>query len=202
MGNCKICFDSIAIRGINSLINRKNICQKCYNELDFINMKQKDNDIEIRCLFEYNPFLQKMIYQFKGCYDLELSDVFLSRVKWMLKIIYFGYYIVPVPSYLDSDKVRGFNHVEEIFSSLRLPFIKCLKKTKDIKQSNMTKKERKGIKECLVIENGDQIRGKKILIVDDIYTTGSTINGCIDLVKKHRPKVLKCLVLSKKMSKL
>ena len=201
MVNCKLCFEKIHFNGINALIKNRMICQKCYNGFELINKKEYINGIEVRYLFEYNDFLKKNIYLLKGCYDIELKDIFLDRWKYILRLIYKGYLLVPVPSYFESDNKRGFNHVEEIFSSLKLISNKCLKKTKDIKQANLSKKQREKIDKVLIIENGEILKGKKVLIVDDIYTTGSTLNACINLVRKYYPKVLKCLILCKKTSK-
>ena len=195
MVNCKLCFEKIHFNGINALIKNRMICQKCYNGFELINKKEYINGIEVRYLFEYNDFLKKNIYLLKGCYDIELKDMFLDRWKYILRLIYKGYLLVPVPSYFESDNKRGFNHVEEIFSSLKLISNKCLKKTKDIKQANLSKKQREKIDKVLIIEHGEILKGKKVLIVDDIYTTGSTLNACINLVRKYYPKVLKCLIL-------
>ena len=201
MVNCKLCFEKIHFNGINALIKNRMICQKCYNGFELINKKEYINGIEVRYLYDYNDFLKKNIYLLKGCYDIELKDIFLDRWKYILRLIYKGYLLVPVPSYFESDNKRGFNHVEEIFASLKLKSNKCLKKTKDIKQANLSKKQREKIDKVLIIENGEILKGKKVLIVDDIYTTGSTLNACIKLVRKYYPKVLKCLVLCKKTSK-
>ena len=201
MANCKLCFERIHFNGINALIKNRMICQKCYNGFELINKKEYINGIEVRYLYDYNEFLKKNIYLLKGCYDIELKDIFLDRWKYILRLIYKGYLLVPVPSYFESDNKRGFNHVEEIFSSLKLISNKCLKKTKDIKQANLSKKQREKIDKVLIIENGEILKGKKVLIVDDIYTTGSTLNACINLVRKYYPKVLKCLILCKKTSK-
>ena len=201
MVNCKLCFEKIHFNGINALIKNRMICQKCYNGFELINKKEYINGIEVRYLYDYNEFLKKNIYLLKGCYDIELKDMFLDRWKYILRLIYKGYLLVPVPSYFESDNKRGFNHVEEIFSSLKLISNKCLKKTKDIKQANLSKKQREKIDKVLIIEHGEILKGKKVLIVDDIYTTGSTLNACINLVRKYYPKVLKCLILCKKTSK-
>ena len=201
MVNCKLCFEKIHFNGINALIIIRMICQMCYNGFDLIIKKEYINGLEVRYLYDYNEFLKKNFYLLKGCYDIELKDMFLDRWKYILRLIYKGYLLVPVPSYFESDNKRGFNHVEEIFSSLKLISNKCLKKTKDIKQANLSKKQREKIDKVLIIENGEILKGKKVLIVDDIYTTGSTLNACINLVRKYYPKVLKCLILCKKTSK-
>ena len=74
--------------------------------------------------------------------------------------------------------------------------ITCIHKTKDVKQADLTSKEREKIKDILVIDDVD-LKGKKILIVDDVYTTGSTARAMIDLIQSKHPKKIKCLFLSK-----
>ena len=104
--------------------------------------------------------------------------------------------MIPAPSFIDSDKERGFNHVEEIFRTLGLKMIPCIHKIKDVKQADLSSKEREKIKDVLAIDEVD-LKGKKVLIVDDVYTTGSTAKAMIDLVKNKEPKKIKCLFLSK-----
>ena len=107
-----------------------------------------------------------------------------------------GYIMVPAPSSKESDEERGFNHVEEMFKSLNLKMIKCLHKTKQVKQADLTTKEREKIGDYLVIDDVDLSR-KKILLVDDVFTTGSTIKSMIKLVREKGAKNIKVLLMSK-----
>lgn len=104
--------------------------------------------------------------------------------------------MVPAPSFIEADQERGFNHVEEIFGTLKLEMEKCIHKTKKIKQADLTKEEREKISEFLVIDNVD-FSGKKVLIVDDVFTTGSTAKSMINLIKQKNPKKIEVLVMSK-----
>ena len=141
--------------------------------------------------------IKNLIYKFKGCYDYELKNVFLERYLLYLRIIYAGYVIVPVPSSKVDDEKRGFNHVEEIFKTLKMPMLCVLKKEVKEKQSSKSQKSRTKIDKQIVIENKEKLNGKKVLIVDDVYTTGATLYKAISLVKSASPKKVQALVIAK-----
>ena len=76
--------------------------------------------------------------------------------------------------------------------------IKCLYKTKNISQHQLNYKERiKGRNKFGIDENID-LRDKKILLVDDIMTTGETLKACLELIKSKQPKKIKILILAKR----
>ena len=197
MKDCKICFSQIKKRGINSLFNNSSICQKCFNEFEVICKLESIEGVKTLFLYSYNDYLKKLIYQFKGCYDIELRNVFLERYLLILKIIFYGYHIVCVPSSKIDNEKRKFNHVEEIASTLNLPILNCLEKISDDKQSNKRKDQRDKIKNHIRIINQDVLKNKKILIIDDIFTTGNTLKTCIDLVRKGNPKRIKAFIICK-----
>ena len=103
---------------------------------------------------------------------------------------------MPAPSSKEADEERGFNHVVEMFKSLKLKMLTCIHKTTNVKQSDLNAEERKNIKDHLFIDDVD-LSNKKILIVDDVYTTGSTVKAMIELIKSKNPKKIKVLVMSK-----
>lgn len=105
--------------------------------------------------------------------------------------------MVPIPSYIEDDKRRGFNHVEAIFSRLNLKMIKILEKTNKVKQADLSKEERKNIHRYMKVNNVNEIKDKKVLLVDDIFTTGSTIKACLKLIREGKPKSIKILVIAK-----
>lgn len=148
-------------------------------------------------VYEYNPFIRKLVYQYKGCYDYVLYDVFLECYYHLLKLEYRDYYIIPIPSYEKDDEERGFNHVKETYSRLGLKELNILMKTEKHKQATSTLKQRHEVYKALAIKQNIDLRHKKVLIVDDIYTTGSTMKSAINLVEKLNPKVIKVLVIAK-----
>lgn len=140
---------------------------------------------------------QQCLYQFKGCYDIELSSIFLENYLDYIKIKFKNYILVPAPSHISHDEKRGFNHVITIFKNLNMPIVSCFFKEKDMKQSSLSFSERKNIKNIIKIHDGAYLKGKNILLVDDVFTSGSTIRTMINLVNEFHPKKLKVLVLSK-----
>lgn len=192
---CKICFRNIDF-GLDDCI-----CDKCFNELDCIYEKSKIKNVQVTCVYNYDDVFMKLLYHFKGCFDYELKDVFLSRQRFFLKLKFFDYTIVPIPSWKEDDEIRGFNHVVEIYKSLNLPIVNCLKKKEKFKQSSLNKRERKNVKDKLEIVNGSLLRDKEILIVDDVMTTGSTVKAAIDLILEYQPKNIQVLILARKCRK-
>ncbi len=192
---CKVCFENIDF-AFNSAI-----CNKCFNALECIYEQFDINGIDVECIYNYDEEFSKLLYRFKGCYDYELKDIFLCRQKCYLKIKYSDFFMVPVPSWKQEDEIRGFNHVIEIFKLLNLPIINCLEKKENFKQSNLPKVEREKIKNKLKVINGHVIKNKKILIIDDVLTTGSTIKAVINLLENYSPKIIKVLILARKCRK-
>ena len=198
---CKLCFKDI--KGVNlfNLVHPETcICRTCFKDIVGRFIPFRVSGYKALAVYHYDEKIQSLIYQLKGCFDIEIVDVFLSRYKDELNLMFHNYVMIPVPSYYKDDLKREFNHVVEIFKTLKLPMLKILRKTKGVKQANSTSKQRKDISKYLTIKNSD-LSGKKVLIVDDVYTTGSTMKAAIKLVEKLHPKTIKVLVISKTIIK-
>lgn len=197
-GVCKICFKDINDYSLYALINKNNLlCEECFSSLKATFRPFSFGSIKGTAIYDYNEKIKELIYKYKGCYDYELKDVFLYRYIKYLRIIYRGYILVTVPSYHVDDERRGFNHVEEIYKPLKLKIIKVIHKDKAYKQSNNNQKDRSNIKNVLEIDKTNELKGKKVLLVDDILTTGHTLLSCIDLLKELKPKKIEILVIAK-----
>ena len=195
---CKICLKSFKSHTFYSFVHGDYlICDECRKKLSPKFIEFKHDGYRCLALYDYDEEIKTLVYQFKGCYDIELKDVFMKEFLRELTIIYKGYTVIPIPSYKTEDIKREFNHVDEIFASIGFPMIKCLEKTENIKQSSLKKNERMNIKNYLKMSDINLVRNKKILLVDDIHTTGSTIQAAIDLISQGEPKDIKVLVIAK-----
>lgn len=164
--------------------------------------KFKVKGYEALAIYDYDETIKNYLYQFKGCFDYELKDIFLERYKKILKFRFRNYILVPIPSFSEDDKKREFNHVIEIFNLVKTDMANILRKTEHYKQSDHSANDRNQVKKFLEISPLPQYFNKKILLVDDVYTTGSTMKACIELVKTLNPKDIKILVLSKTIFKI
>ncbi len=195
---CKICFKEIRDNSLFNLTHRNaDVCTHCFQEIKMHFFKFEVLGYNAISIYRYDEKIQALLYQFKGCFDYELLNVFFERFSRELSLRYKGYLMVPVPSYREDDEIREFNHVEEMFKILKLPIRKIIAKTKRVKQATSSSKVRSEIGKHLILTDSSDLSKYKVLLVDDVYTTGSTIKACIKLLEKLHPKRIEVLVMSK-----
>ena len=112
--------------------------------------------------------------------------------------------IIPVPISTKRRKERGYNQSEliarEIAKKVEIEYnYQCLFKTKNIvEQSKLNKEERqKNIQGVYQIDKPQLLENKKLLLIDDIYTTGSTVNECSKTLNQANPKQIGVMTLAK-----
>lgn len=142
-----------------------------------------------RAPFSYEGLIKKSIYNFKY-YNKPYFYRFFgnSLLKYMNTINYTNFdFILSVPLHSKKMKSRGYNQSEligkYISDKLNIPFIEALKRVKNTnKQSSQSKEERnKNLKNAFEIKKSKKvniIKNSSVLLVDDVYTTGSTANEC------------------------
>ena len=144
-----------------------------------------------------NNLIKTLIRQFK--YDPYIKE--LSSSLALLIITHFNliqksfnprdHILVPVPMSKKKLKKRGYNQSEEVAKKLSenlgIPLITdCLMKEKETPaQMELPKEERiKNTKGVFSVKNLEKIKNKKILLIDDVYTTGATMEECAKILKR------------------
>lgn len=194
--HCKICH-----KPMGDIIPKADlICGDCINS-------EPDIDIYNRSSMMYNDFMKEMVALYKYRGKESLTDVFGA----FLAIAYDKYYsdkhidyLTFVPIHPNREGVRGFNQSKLLAQKLEkysgINAIETLTKNKDTdKQSKHSKQERiKQIEGSFTLKaNEKTIRDKNILIIDDIYTTGSTIRECSSVLKKGGANSVYSLTLAR-----
>lgn len=193
---CKLCFKEFENNNFSFLINQSNhLCTDCFNKFELKFQRKVINKIEVVSLYPYDQNIKSTIYQFKGCNDYELKDIFLERFKTFLRLKYHKYELILIPSSNEDNLRRGFNHLEAMVEILKIKRINYLFKSITYKQSDQLLNKRVNIFKVLNY-NPIDLKGKKILIFDDVMTTGNTIKAAIELIKKGKPKKIKVLIFA------
>lgn len=137
-------------------------------------------------LWSYQKDVKQAVYRFKYKnrreYGIYFAEEILKRYYHQIK----GWNadgIVPVPLYKKRHKKRGFNQAELISqvlgSYLNLPvygnLVSRIKNTKPQKELN-DKERQKNLKNAFKISK-NSVELKRVIIVDDIYTTGATVDA-------------------------
>ena len=129
---------------------------------------------------------------------------FLLKQQKIFEIIKTYDIILPVPISKKRYKKRGYNQTELIAREIRKKtdielVTNCLYKEKNnVPQSTLNKEDRiENVKNAYIIKNSKIIKDKRVIIFDDIYTTGSTVNECSKLLKQNNVKEILVMTIAK-----
>lgn len=142
-------------------------CDDCYR------WQEKGSKPSHKSLYLYNEAMKRFFSRYKFEGDYLLRKVFSNQVKQFLKQ-YKNYTIIPVPTSKDHFSKRQFNQVTGFLDDAKVTYQDILIKKDGIAQSKKSKKQRLLDKKNFEIKPKTKIP-QKILLFDDIYTTGSTI---------------------------
>lgn len=206
--------------GICGKINENYLCARCNLELKKQAKFQVDNYISVNgfkrkyfdehiYFFQYKGLIREQIIKYKfndEAYKYKAISNFILKnlISQNLKVLDNYNVIIPVPVSAKRYKERGYNQVELIAKEIakvldRKIITDCLYKTKNIiAQSKLNKEEREeNIKDAYEIKHKEKLTNQKVLLIDDIYTTGSTANECSRVLKQAIPNKIGVLTIAK-----
>lgn len=179
---------------IYCLLDKDPLCEKCRNALEYRPTEKIINELKVKSFYVYNKMFSSLILQYKECMDEALKDIFIYQIKSYIRVKYHKYTLVFVPSTKSNIKKRGFNHLALMFSSLKLPVADILEKIEEKSQNNLDINKRKEMITNIKLKD-NVVVPKKILLVDDVYTSGSSIYGSY-LVLKQYTKDIKAITIA------
>ena len=152
----------------------------------------------------YNGVLKKLILEFKYNKNFVAGSIL---VDFLCDLIIENQididYIVYIPSSKKTIKNRGFNQCEylakEINKNLDISICNDVIKNKNVKEQKLLSKEErcKNIKGAFKLKTDKNIKNKKLLLIDDVMTTGATLHECEKLLKENGALSIKMLTVAK-----
>lgn len=198
--------------GFCEKVNRECLCKKCEiqiknYEINSVRKINKDYFDESMHIFKYEGIIRKKLVEYKFQEKAYLYKTF-SKIILKNKKIYGNLkkydIIIPVPIHKKRKLIRGYNQTELIARQiarnigLNLENKVLIKQKNVVSQSELNKNDRKeNVKDAFIIKNKEKIKNKKILIFDDIYTTGSTLKECSRILKNAGANEIGILTIAK-----
>lgn len=155
------------------------ICKECFSQERYFETSKS--------LYVYEGLIKKAIYSYKYYNKPYFYKLFGKMLlDYMISNNYTSFdFITSVPLHPSKMRKRGYNQSEllarYISNEFRIPYLDALKRTKKtLKQSEMSKEERrKNLKKAFAAKKcAEKAINSQVLLVDDIYTTGSTVEEC------------------------
>lgn len=165
------------------------LCGNCLTALEVANKVVRCNGYRMYILYVYNTFIESMLFQYKEGRDIALAPVFFHMIVYQLQIRFRNYVIVLMPSSKEKTLERGFHSLYEMVCYCKLPIIDPFYKIENRKQSLQSFENRKKISQVIKLKPDYILPNKKLLLLDDVCTSGSTIAHAYHLLKHHKCKI-------------
>lgn len=150
------------------------------------------------CFFQYNEAFHDWVYQYKFLSDYRLRKTFHHEIKAFFKQ-YPEAIVCSIPLSKVRQKDRGFNQSAAILQAARIPTVELLvKKQHTQAQAQKNRQERLAMLQPFeATALAGNIRGKEVILFDDIYTTGRTLFYAAEILNAFKPLKIHTLSLAR-----
>lgn len=191
---CTICgrpFSNLASEYHNG--DKCSDCLKWQNDPRWMNILIKN-----RSVYTYNPFLKETMSLFKFRGDHAMCQIFKQDLqKTFKKHFDNNSIIIPIPLSNERLYERGFNQAKALAKLLQLPINEPLTRNHLEKQSKKSRKERLETDNIFLLKGKMQLKGTEFILIDDIYTTGTTLRHAAEMLKEAGAKSVSSLTLAR-----
>ncbi len=202
---CKKCLSRI-------FVHTTFFCSQCYARLPS-NKKicHKNARFLLASATNYDDTMRNLIHQLKYRHWRRTLPTIERLLEIYLSHLYFSqpsfqnFIVIPIPLSKERERERGFNQAELIGNvvskHLRIPQMnKILIRSKETRSQTEFKnwEDRKAnISNAFQLENPSAIKKQNVILVDDVYTSGATVNEAVRILKENGAGKIIVFVLSK-----
>ncbi len=187
--------------GICDCFNEKGICENCYKKIQ--DLREFNIEADKYALFKYEGIIRSKLIQFKfedKSYLKKMFAEFILKDKDACEFINNYDVIVPVPVHFKRYLERGYNQTLLILKELKNYRVETnilIKRVNTKPQSTKNIKEREMKKGVFEAINNEKIKGKRVLVFDDIFTTGNTFKESKRALIKGGAKAVGILTIAR-----
>jgi len=205
---CDACLKQISLRiGF--------ICPVCFKKLPFNQLSPCPScrpKTHLKALmavgFYEDKILKELIHQFKyqniTSLAVPLAQLMIDHLEKYFPNQENNYYLVPIPLSRQKERQRGYNQslllAEIISQKLNYPLLKniLLRQKNTISQITIRdyQKRKENIKDAFLVVQSEMIKNKNILLIDDVFTSGATLEEAAKTLKMAGAKNIIGLVLA------
>ncbi|MEH7075718.1 ComF family protein [Neobacillus drentensis] len=189
---CQIC--SRLLTPVDVQFRHGDLCHDCFRWEEDPNWKGALD--KNHSLFLYNDFLKEVIAKYKFRGDYVLAKIFSELIKEKLKELTPDL-LVPIPLSEERQYERGFNQAAALLTESGFTPDNLLSRVHSEKQSKKSRVERIHLSQVFQVIPEINVIGKKVVLIDDIYTTGSTIRHAAKLLKEAGAASIQSLTLAR-----
>lgn len=195
-----------------TVIDKSDICEECKKTLPFTkgdSIYQKFPFVD-KCIspLYYKDYVRRAVLRFKfagcSCYSRRLGGIMSECAENNLDCGSIDM-ISCIPLSRKRMHDRGYNQAEllakEISKKVGVEYLPTLKKIRhNTAQSTIkdSKQRAANVIGAYKVVDAEKVKGKYILLVDDVVTTGSTVSECARILKKSGAKAVYCVTLARR----
>ena len=162
----------------------------------------------LRAIAFYEPTLREAVHLMK----YEKKQVISKHLNQLLRahlpedLASTGYdFLLPIPLHTNRLRQRGFNQAEQIAQGVaqawgvpvRTDILFRIRDTVPLSSLGSHEERLKNIAGAFEVRSPDSIQNQKILLIDDIFTTGTTINEALKVLQVASPDRIDVLTLTR-----
>ncbi len=148
----------------------------------------------VRSLGRFDDYYKEIIHRFKYAKKIPLGKKIAQRLGETINgdsDFLQSDFLIPVPLHKSRYRERGFNQsqiiAEQVSKATGVALLKnALKRKKNTKdQTNLSPQQREeNVRGAFLVTDPEAVKGKNVILVDDVITTGATLSECARMLKQ------------------
>jgi len=141
----------------------------------------------VRAIGSYDGSLRAIVHALKYGKRRSIARPLAARMRaYTGDVLVHSDIVVPVPLHRSRRRLRGFNQAEELAKYLGIPRQLALRRRRATpSQTDLPAAQRhRNVREAFALARGADVRGLRVAIVDDVCTTGATLEACARVLRE------------------